>query len=130
VPFQLSSADVFVIAAQANATDAELIVAGDMWSRALQTFVARGGVVVLFDGGGANAGTYQIAQEAGLFTATMRVPLTPRTVNLEASGDALSSFVPAVYQAQQQTVGFDTTDTTVVVRDRMTNLPIVIHVAR
>jgi hypothetical protein len=130
VSFQLSSADVFVIAAQANATDAELIVEGDMWSRALQTFVARGGVVVLFDGGGANAGTYQIAQEAGLFTATMRVPLTPRTVNIEASGDALSSFVPAVYQAQQQTVGFDTMDTTVVVRDRMTNLPIVIHVAR
>lgn len=132
VPFQLSNADVFVIAAQANATDAELIADGDMWSRALQTFVARGGVVVLFDGGGANNGTYQIAQEAGLFTAAMRVPLTPRTVNIEAaaSGDALASFVPAVYQAQNVTVGFDTTDATVVVRDRTSGFPVVIHIAR
>ncbi len=130
VPFQLSNTDVFVIAAQANASDAELIAAGDMWSRALQTFVARGGVVVLFDGGGSNAGTYQIAQEAGLFTATMRMPLTPRTVNIEASADSVASFVPAVYQAQNVTVGFDTMESTVVVRDRMSGLPIVIHIAR
>jgi hypothetical protein len=130
VSFQLSFADVFVVVAQANSTDAELTANGDTWGRALQTFVARGGVVVVFDGGGTNLGTYQILQQAGMFTAVQRVPLTPRTVNIEAPGDALASFVPAVYQAQNQTVGFDTLETTVVVRDRMSGLPVVIHIAR
>jgi hypothetical protein len=130
VPFQLSLADVFVVVAQANAADADLIMQGDMWSRAMQTFIARGGVIVVFDGGGANAGTYQIVQQAGLFTAVQRIAITPRPVYIEAPGDALASFVPAVYQAQNQSVVFDTMDTTVVVRDRMSGLPVVVHIAR
>jgi hypothetical protein len=130
VAFQLSFADVLVVVAQANATDMELTTAGDTWSRAMQTFIARGGVIVLFDGGGTNGGTHQILQEAGMFTATQRVPLTPRTVNVEAPNDAIARFVPAVYQAQNFTVGFDTAETTVVVRDRMTGYPVVVHIAR
>lgn len=130
VPFLLSQADVFVIVAQANASDEVLQKNADTWSRALQTFVARGGVVVLFDGGGSNAGTYQLLAGAGLFTAVERVSLTPRTVTIEAPGDALASFVATRYQAQAQTVGFDTMETTVVVRDQMSGLPVVIHIAR
>jgi hypothetical protein len=130
VPFLLSQADVFVIVAQANASDEVLIKNGDTWSRALQTFVARGGVVVLFDGGGSNAGTYQLLQQGGLFTATSRMSLSPRTVNIEAPGDALASFVSTRYMAQNQTVGFDTLEATVVVRDLMSGLPVVIHIAR
>lgn len=130
VPFLLSQNDVFVIVAQANASDEVLVKNGDTWSRALQTFVARGGVIVLFDGGGTNAGTFQLLQEGGLFTAAARVSLSPRTVNVVAPGDALASFVPTRYQALNFTVGFDTAETTVVVRDLMSNLPVVIHVAR
>jgi hypothetical protein len=131
VPFLLAQADVFVIVAQANATNEVLIKNGDTWSRALQTFVARGGVVVLFDGGGSNAGTYQLLQQGGLFTATARVNLSPRTVNVVAASDALASFVPTRYQAMNFTVGFETTETIVVVRDTMmSGLPVVIHIAR
>ena len=131
VPFLLSQADVFVIVAQANATNDVLIKNGDTWSRALRAFVARNGVVVLFDGGGTNAGTYQLLQEGGLFTAAARVNLSPRIVNVVAPGDALASFVPIRYQAMDFTVGFETTDTTVVVRDpMMSGLPVVIHIAR
>jgi hypothetical protein len=129
VPFLLSQADVFVIVAQANASDAELLAHGDSWSRALLGFLTRGGVVVLFDGGGSNAGTHQILQEAGLFSATSRTPLSPRTVHIEAPADAVASSVPVQYQAQNQSVGFDTSEQTVVVRDRSTGLAVVIHVA-
>jgi hypothetical protein len=95
VPFLLSRADVFVIVAQANATDDVLLAHGDNWSRALRGFLTRGGVIVLYDGGGSNAGS-----------------------------------VPVQYQAQDQTVGFDTLEQTVVVRDPDTGLAVVIHVAR
>jgi hypothetical protein len=129
VPFLLSQADVFVIVAQANATDDVLLANGDIWSRALLGFLARGGVVVLYDGGGSNAGTYQILQQAGLFTAQSRTALSPRTVHIEARADAVASSVPVQYQAQNQTVGFDTLEQTVVVRDRTSGLAVVIHVA-
>jgi hypothetical protein len=65
-----------------------------------------------------------------MFTAAQRVPLTPRSVNVEAPNDAIARFVPAVYQAQNFTVGYDTAETTVVVRDRMTGFPVVVHIAR
>lgn len=130
VPFLLSQADVFVIVAQANASDDVLLKNGDTWSRSLNTFVRRGGVIVLFDASGKNAGTYQLLQQAGLFTAAERVKLSPRTVTIEAPGDALASFVPTRYQAQNETVGFDTMEQTVVVRDTQSDLPVVIHIAR
>jgi hypothetical protein len=130
VPFLLSQVDVFVIVAQANASDEVLQKNADTWSRALQTFVARGGVVVLFDGGGTNTGTYQLLQGAGLFTANSRMSLSPRTVNIVAPGDAIASFVSTRYMAQNQTVGFDSPEATVVVRDLMSGLPVVIHIAR
>jgi hypothetical protein len=130
VPFLLSQVDVFVIVAQANASDQQLIDNGDSWSRALLGFLVRGGVIVLFDGGGSNAGTYQILQQAGLFVAQSRTRLSPRIVNIEAPGDALTSSVPVQYQAQNQTVGFDTAEQTVVVRDRTSGMPVVVHIAR
>jgi hypothetical protein len=130
VPLLLSRADVFVIVSQTAATDDELIALGDSWSRALLGYLARGGVIVLFDGGGNHAGTYQILQQGGMFTAQSRMRLTPRTVHIEAPADALASSVPVQYQAQNQTVGFDTTAQTVVVRDRTSDLPVVIHIAR
>ena len=116
--------------ATADTEVGELIANGDAWSRALLGFLARGGVIVLFDGGGTHAGTYQILQQAGLFFAQSRMRLTPRTVNVEAPADAVASSVPVQYQAQNQTVGFDTTEQIVVVRDRMSGLPVVVHIAR
>jgi hypothetical protein len=58
------------------------------------------------------------------------MPLSPRTVHVEAPADAVASSVPIQYQAQNQSVGFDTAEQTVVVRDRSSGLAVVIHVAQ
>jgi len=130
VPVLLAQSDVFVIISQANATNTVLNERGDSWSRALLAFVRRGGVIVLFDGGGTHAGTQQILEQAGLFSAPGRTPLTPRTVNVEAPADAVSTLVPNRYMAQAETVGYTANDGTVVVSDRASGQAIVIHIAR
>jgi hypothetical protein len=130
VPFLLSQADVFVVAAQALATDDALVKAGESWGRAMREFVRLGGVIVLFDGGGDNLGTYQILDTAGLFEARSRTALDARPLTLVAPGDAVASFVQTTYASEGATVGFDSDESTVVVRDPMSLLPVVIHIAR
>ena len=130
VPALLARADVLVVVSQAEASDAQLMEIGTAWSRALREFVRRGGVVVLFDGGGANAGTQQILQAAGLFAASSREALLPRTLNIESPGDAVASAVPSRYQSQEHTVGYEVSDGTVVVSDRATGRAVVVHIAR
>jgi hypothetical protein len=130
VPFLMGQTDVFVVASQANASDEELVKDGESWGRALREFVSAGGVVVLFDGGGSNAGTYTILDTAGLFSARSRTSLSRRTLSLTAPSDAVASFVQLVYQSEGETVGFDTEETSVVVRDPISDLPVVIHIAR
>jgi hypothetical protein len=128
VPFLLrSAADVFVINSQQASTDELLRKNGTTWSRALRQFVNRGGTVVLFDGGGSHAGTYQILEAAGLFNANSRTPLSSRELNLVAPADALATGVSSSYRSQGNTVGFDTTVGTVVVEDPKSDLPVVIH---
>jgi len=131
VPFLLkSSADVFVIASQQSATDEILRKNGASWSAALSEFTLRGGTVVLFDGGGTHAGTYQILKTAGLFDANARTQLSRRTLTLEAPADAVATGVPREYRSEGVTVGFDTNEATVVVEDPMTSSPVVVHIAR
>jgi hypothetical protein len=130
VPFLMGQTDVFVVAAQASATDEELVKDGESWGRALREFVSGGGVVVLFEGGSSNAGTYTILDTAGLFSARSRITLSRRTLSLTAPSDAVASFVQLVYQSEGETVGFDTDESGVVVRDPISNLPVVVHIAR
>lgn len=128
VPFLLrSAADVFVIHSQQASTDELLKKNGTTWSAALREFVKRGGTVVLFDGGGSHAGTYQILKAAGLFNANSRTPLSARDLDLVAPADALATGVSSIYRSQGNTVGFDTTLGTVVVEDPKSDLPVVIH---
>ncbi|MDB4972678.1 MAG: Tryptophan synthase alpha chain [Myxococcaceae bacterium] len=150
---QLGDADVFVIETQQGATDLELQTLGAGWSTALHTFLFRGGVILLFDGGAGNNGTYQILNSATapvvppaltgvpLFDATGRQPLSQRILSLVAAADAIGAAVPTEYQSQLNTVGFTDvpsgfgTKTTVVVKDVLSanpptvppNLPVVIH---
>lgn len=131
VPFLLkSSADVFVIASQQSATDEILRKNGASWSAALQEFTLRGGTVVLFDGGGTHAGTFQILRTAGLFDANGRTPLSRRSLSLVAPADAVATGVPREYRSEGTTVGFDSSEATVVIEDPMTSSPVVIHIAR
>lgn len=131
VTFLLSMSDVFLIEAQSAATNEQLVKNGETWSLALQEFLKRGGVIVLMDGpGGSNDGTYQILKAAGLFDAAARVPIGRKPLTLAAPSDAVATAVPTIYQGGVETVGFDITASTVVVKDDATGTPVVIHIAR
>jgi hypothetical protein len=77
VPLQLADVDAFVIYAQQGGDDVALRSLGLQWTRALEMFLARGGVIVLFETMTAShQGTWQILDEAGLFECSSRVDST------------------------------------------------------
>ena len=124
----LASADVLVVYAQRDATDAELNAVGAEWSAALDTFVRRGGVVVVFDtNSGTNAGTFQLLSAAGLLAVASRTVITGTIVSVDpaALGDAVAIGVPPMYRAETTTVRFDTVEPLTIVRDALG--PVVVH---
>jgi len=126
VPLMLAEADVFVIPSQQDATDAELIKAGEQWRVALGSFLERGGVVVLMDGGSmVNAGTWQILDVAGLFSATGIVDVSLANLAVVARTDGVALGMPAMYRGERSTVRFLTSEGPVVVEHP--EGPVVIH---
>ncbi len=128
VPLMLASANVLVVYAQRDESDAELQAIGTEWGIAMTSFVRRGGVVVVFDtGGSANAGTFQLLSSAGLLAVTARTVITGAIVEVDAAalGDAVAIGVPAMYRSATTTVRFATTDPLTVVRDDTG--PVVVH---
>jgi hypothetical protein len=144
VTAQLATADVFVIDPQQGASNSELSTLGASWSAALTSFLFRGGVVVLFDGGpdagDLNDGTWRVLRAATdttsgapLFEATGTTFLSQRLLNNTNPGDAIGNNVPSPYQSAGLTVGFQLEATPVnrhtpVVVDPMSTLPVVVHV--
>lgn len=126
VPAMLRDADVFIVYSQANATDADLGTLGVEWGAALDGFLRRGGVVVVFDGAGSNAGTWQVLQAAGLFDATARTDISRTFLNVVAPIDATVTGVPLRYRGEPSTVAFTSLEEGVVVRDE-TLAPVVFH---
>jgi hypothetical protein len=117
VTAQLATADVFVIDPQQGATDGELVTLGANWSAALSSFLYRGGVVVLFDGGpdsgDLNAGTWQVLRaatdtnsNAPMLQVSGTKLLSQRLLTNVRPGDAIGINVPTPYQSSGQTVGF------------------------
>jgi len=128
VPLMLASADVLVVYAQRDESDAELQTIGTEWGIAMTSFVRRGGVIVVFDtGGSANVGTFQLLSSAGLLAVTARTVITGAivVVDVAALGDAVAIGVPSMYRAETTTVRFDTTDPLTIVRD--VTGPVVVH---
>ncbi len=126
VPLLLADADAFVIYAQSGPNDATLVKDGSDWAPALTSFLRRGGVIVVFDGyTTADAGTWEILQAAGLFTASGRYDVSGDDVDVVAPGDGVALGVPLTYLGESTTVRFDTTEATVVVSDAAG--PVVIH---
>lgn len=126
VSYLLASADVFLVYPQRTGNNAALTALGDQWKTALGEFLARGGIVVVFDGAAIHAGTWQILQGAGLFQAdgpTTLLPDSLLTVTLPVDSVVLG--VPITYTAVLNTVWFNTTDPNVVVRHP--DGPVVIH---
>ena len=126
VPMLLDDADVFVVYSQANATDDVLRSVGSEWATALMSFLLRGGVVVVFDGGGAHAGTWQVLDAAGLVSMTSRTEISNTNVDLAAPADQVAVGVPILYRAERESVCFDAPDEGVVVRSS-DGYPVVIH---
>jgi hypothetical protein len=129
---QLGNADALIIMTQHGATDALLRELGTTWSAAFGTFLFRGGAILLFDAGGANAGTHQILEAAGLLTIDARMAIPRSRLTLETPSDAVASAVPTEYQSEGESAVFDLdlTDnagTVVVVRDPATMRPVVLH---
>jgi len=117
VPAMLPSADVFLIYAQAGASDATLMALGTAWSAALNDFVQAGKTLILLEGWSpANAGTFQIVQQANLFHANSRTDVTGQTMFVARPGDAVATRVPQTYRGERGTVWFDTNDQTVVIQ--------------
>ena len=132
VSAQLGNADVFVVEAQHGVTDDDALRdLGERWSAALSTFLFRGGVILVFDAGGSNSGTHQILEGAGLLAETTRVAIPRRRLMLETASDAIAAGVPTEYQAEGESAAFDVDlvadPATVVVRDPMSTLPVVLH---
>ncbi len=122
---QLADADVFVVLPQQAGTDDELRALGTGWATALSAFLGAGGVVVLLDGGGSHAGTWQVGDAAGIFEASGRVDVTGATLRVETPGDAVALGVPLEYLGERLTVRFEGTTAPIVVAHP--DGPVVLH---
>ncbi len=125
VPLALEDAHVFVVYAQTNADDARIFDLSKVWGRALSGFLTRGGVLVVFDGSGANAGTHRVLVHAGLMNVERSVDISRRVLDVMAPGDALALGLPLRYRAELSSVRFVTSEATAVVVDGVD--PVVIH---
>ena len=127
VPLFLAAADALLVHAQPLGTDADLLAIGAMWGPALRAFLARGGVVVVFDTTSTeHAGTWRILDGAGLFNATPNQSATGAVITIATPADAVAVRVPLRYVGQRTTVHFTTTDGVIVARDDIG--AVVVHV--
>lgn len=117
VSSELRDADVFLIHAQAAGSDEGLALLGASWSRALATFLERGGVVVMLDAPADHRGTFGILEAAALMTSSGLTEITLDTVDVVAPWDGVAIGIPLTYRAELSSVRFDDADLPVVVRD-------------
>lgn len=104
MPLELDSADVFLVHAQAGAVDETLGALGVLWSRALVSFLHRGGVVVVLETMAAHRGTWTVLEPAGLADIDHLEEATGSLVRLVAPADALAVGVPVSYRGERLSV--------------------------
>ena len=123
----LGELEVVLIHAQTDATDAELLSLGAALGPFLRPYVAGGGVVVLLDGGGSHAGTWQVLDAAGLLDVGGRSsPIGNVTLDVVSPADAVATGLPFQYRAENVSVSFTSDDgVDVVVRHGAD--PVVLH---
>jgi len=104
----LLGAQALIIPAQNDATDERLIELGQMWGLALTQFVARGGVIALFETQTtSNAGTYQLLEPSGLFIADGRSEIAAGTNVLVDLSDSVAARNTPMYPGSRTTVAFE-----------------------
>ncbi|MBN1773293.1 MAG: hypothetical protein JXB32_18670, partial [Deltaproteobacteria bacterium] len=121
----LETFDLLLIYEQSLAGDAELRAAGAALAGAVESFLRRGGVVLLTDARTGNGGTWQLLDAAGLLTASGCTDVTEARLSVLAPGDAIASGVPLSYVAERDSVRFESSETNQVVGDGTG--PVVIH---
>jgi hypothetical protein len=122
---ELAHADVFLVHAQSGGTLEELEALGLQWSRAMETFLLRGGVVVVLDTLAPHGGTWQLLEAAGRMRADGIEDATLATARILSPTDAVAIGVPLSYRAEATSVRFVGCDLPGVVGDGA--LPIVLH---
>jgi hypothetical protein len=125
VSLQLATADAFVIDAQGAGTSTDLEDLGRLWANAMDMFLRRGGVVVLFDGPAGHGGTHQILEAAALFDASGTTDVSGDELTVVNAVDGVAVGVPLRYRAEVNTVRFDGVVSEVVVADG--EAPVVLH---
>lgn len=113
LPSVLPQVDALVVFAQATTPAAELDALATLWSPALATFLARGGIVVVLEGPGAE--THRVV--GARFAASRRVEVTGTVMQVVAPRDALAAAVPSAYMAEVRSVAFEGTSGAAVVVD-------------
>jgi hypothetical protein len=126
---QLFRANILLIPAQNNATNEQLLELGVEWGRALTQFVARGGVIALFDGPSPmNTGTHQLLGPSGLFVAEGRRTISSGQLTVVDRTNVIAEGVGRTYQVTRDTVSFtDVATPGTVVVEAPNGDPVVIH---
>jgi hypothetical protein len=110
VPLWLPYVDVFLIYAQAHASNTTLTQLGENWASALADFVRnRGGTIIVLDSDQTdNAGTVQILASAGLLNVTRQASASaPGLIcYVTARGDALATGLTRTYSCQANSTTF------------------------
>ncbi|MFT5354441.1 MAG: hypothetical protein ACI9KE_001646 [Polyangiales bacterium] len=127
VPLLLMDADVFVVYSQSGASNFELQALGTTWATAFMSFLRRGGVIIVFDGGGGHDGTWQLLDTAGLLDVGGRTTVTGDTLTVVDRGDAIARRVPLNYLGENRTVHFDAAPASTIVVEHPDG-PVAIHV--
>ncbi len=122
LPTALAGADALVVYAQDAVAPATLDALAASWDAALTSFFARGGIVVILEGGAGE--THRVV--GARFVADGRALATGTVLNVSAPRDALAAAVPAAYWAEVDTVAFTGTTAPSVVLDPSGD-PVVLH---
>ncbi|MFO0686574.1 MAG: hypothetical protein U0234_31225 [Sandaracinus sp.] len=108
VPALLAADDVFLVYPQPDAAVEDLEALGTTWSRALTTFLARGGTIVALDappnGEEDSEGAVAWLAAAGLVDLVPRRSATGQVLTVVAPADALAVGLPLAYRAQVDSV--------------------------
>jgi hypothetical protein len=117
--------DVLLVLSQGDANDEQLGSAARLAGPAITSFVRAGGSVVVLDGEGNNAGTWQFAAASGLMPLTGHVVVTAETLTVENGTDAIGVGLPLAYRAERSSVAFRGSSAGTVVSSPFG--PVVIH---
>lgn len=127
IPFLLAYAEVLLVYPQTLATDDSLNKDAESWGLAMRTFAARGGVIVVVEGGAdRNSGTVNILAPSTLGPAR-RVLRTQEDLVVVAPADSIATTLPPKYSPTSGAFAFEPDSTSAVVRAGRDGPPVVLH---